>query len=214
MRRAIARRTVYAMTLISVLALAGAWTFAATVVVNPGPSQRSSITVVPENPLTFVSVQSVSLVPVDYAIANDVLPAGVAAGTGTALNSTFDNALLSCGTPPCNNNYSAVEVTNQAGGPVPLVLEDWALQVSLEVQQPATASGFDIVAVFYLTNSGNSATSQIFANGYFDTGVQAGTGIVWVMLFADSGFSLSGAPPVVDNTIITMNACQQATTCP
>ena len=209
MGRSIQRKTVYAATLITVLALAGAWTFAATLVTSPSPGQSSSITVVEPTPLANVTVQSTELVAVTGAIAASPV-AGTQAPTGSGgLNSssTIANAVLPTCTATastCGGNYSAVDVAT------PLTVGDIAVQVSLQVGQVVRPWGFDVQVEIILVGSPNT---YVFGNGYFDTGANTAPATVWVMLFVDTGVSAL-TPPSIDHVVITMNACIHSATCP
>jgi len=216
MARAFRRRTVYAATVIAVLMLAGSWTFAAVVITQNPPPQNSSITVVNPNGVTFAAVESTEMVAVTNTIAG-LAAAGVPAGTGGGLNSTFHNVLLpfcpgTC--PPYDNNFSAVSVSS------PLALGDEAVQIALLVDQsvtPALAHGFDVQVELVLVGTGCTpspcGTTYAFGNGYFDTGTSATASTLWVMLFLDTGFS-AVQPAALDNVVITINGCTTATTCP
>jgi hypothetical protein len=213
MRQSIQRKTVYAATLITVLALAGAWTFAATLVTSNPPSQSSGITVIAPQSFTTATVQSTELVAVTDAIAATA-PAGTQAspGAGGLNSSQYTNAVLpTCsGTPnTCGGNYSAVDVAHA------LAVGDIAVQVSLHVQQGAAPVGFDVQVELVLAGT---PLTYVFGNGYFDTGTNTAPTTVWVMLFIDTGVSAL-TPPSLDNVVVTMNACvgtstTGATTCP
>jgi hypothetical protein len=205
MRRSIQRRTVYAATLITILALAGGWTFAATLVTSNPPPQSSSITVIAPGSFTTATVQSTELVTVTAPIAA-LTAAGVQAPTGQGgLNSITTNALLpQCSSAPesCGGNYSAVDVATA------LTEGDVAVQVSLQVTQATSAIGFDVQVELILGNG-----NFVFGNGYFDSNTNTVSSTVWVMLFIDTGESAL-TPPTLAHAVVTMNACIQATTCP
>jgi hypothetical protein len=208
MRRSVQRKTVYAMTLVTVLALAGAWTFAATLVTQNPPPQSSSITVIAPGSFTTATVQSAGLVGVTSEIAG-LGPAGNQAVPGQAgLNSTVTNAVLpTCSATPdtCGGNYSAVDVATG------LTLGDTAAQISLEVHPTALPSGFDVQVELVLAGS---PLTYVFGNAYFDTGASATSTTLWVMVFVDTGVPAAPTPPSLVYVVVTMNACQQATTCP
>jgi hypothetical protein len=210
MARKFERRAVYAATIIGVLMLAGTWTFAAVVITQNPPPQSSSITVVNPNGVSFAAVQSTEMVMVTSTIAG-LHSAGVPAGPGGALNSTFTNTLLpycpaaqTC--PPYNDNFSAVDTAHG------LALGDEAVQISLLVNQsvqPAAAHGFDVQVELVL----GGGTVYAFGDGYFDTGTSPSATMLWVVLFVDTG-STSLNPITLDHVVITINACTTATTCP
>jgi hypothetical protein len=212
MRRSVQRKTVYAMTLVTVLALAGAWTFAATLITQNPPPQSSSITVIAPGQFTTATVQSTGLVTVTGGIValTSSAPAGVQAAPGQAgLQSSYTNAVLpSCPAPigVCGGNYSAVDVAHA------LAVGDTSVQVVLQVQQTGTASGFDVQVELMLVGSPDT---YVFGNAYFDTGTTTVTpsATVWVTVFIDTGVSAI-TPPSLDHVVVTMNACQQAATCP
>ena len=205
MRRQSERRTVYAITVIALLAIAGGWAFAATFVNHSPPPQNSGVTVVAPNGAAEV-VQSTQLITISGALNSAVVPAGAQAGSGDGLNSTYGTnyVIPSCPVLNCSGNFSAVDATHA------LTTGDAALQVSLIAPQTATATGFD-VQVEVLFTSGS-----VFGSGYFDTGrstATGGTSSISVFLFVDFGMSALN-PESVTNIVITLNGCSSATTCP
>jgi hypothetical protein len=206
------RKTVYAATVITLLALAGGWTLAAGTTQTVGPVQNSSITVTAPNGFTTATVQSTQLLTVSGVLISGLNgPAGVqAAGTGHGLNSTStENVVLTtCPGSFCEENFSAV-----AGGAA-LVLGDSALQVMLTVNQPTTTPvGFDVQVEIIFNTTGPSVYA--FGTGYFDSSTTTGSHAAFfaVGLYVDLGVSAVLMPSVSD-VVVTMNNCQTATTCP
>jgi hypothetical protein len=211
MVRPIPRKTVYAATLITLLAMAGGWTLAAGTTSVAGPAQHSSITVTAPSGFTTATVQSTQLMTVSTALISGLVgPAGAQAGTGNGLNSsaTTNAVLAACAFPWCGANYSAVDPT------ATLLLGDSALQVMLAVTQPAaTAVGFDVQVEAIFTVG--ATTFYAFGTGYFDSGA-TGTAAVAdyaVALYVDLGTSALNLPSLSD-VVVTMNGCTSATTCP
>jgi len=200
------RRTVYAATIVTLLALAGGWAFAAGTIHSAGPAQNSKITVTAPNGFTDAYVQSTQLIQISSALLNSTAPAGTQPFGSNGLNSSAQtNALLpSCSGSSCLENYSAVDASHG------MVAGDTALQLALRVNQTATASGFD-VQVEILMGSG----LYNFGSGYFDT--NTGTTFVWVFLYADLGVNPITTPltgDIVSDIVVTFNSCSSATTCP
>jgi hypothetical protein len=210
MIRPIPRKTVYAATLISLLALAGGWTLAAGTTSVAGPAQSSSITVTAPTGFATATVQSTQLMTVSSALLTGLTgPAGSQAGNGNGLNSsTTTNAILAaCSARWCGANYSAVD-------PSALLLGDSSLQVMLSVNQPiATPTGFDVQveAIFAV----GATTFYAFGTGYFDTGATGTANVAdyAVALYVDLGTSALNLPSLSD-VVVTMNSCTSATTCP
>jgi hypothetical protein len=205
------RRTVYALTVVALFALAGSWAFAATFVNQHPPPQNSGVTVVTPNGATE-TVQSSQMIalspPLEAALA--AAPAGQQAGSGHGLNSTPVNVLIaSCGVNNCSANYSAVDPTNA------LASEDMALQVGILVPQGTSAAGFDAQVEITYATDGGSATSYAFGSGYFDTGTSTHTGgsTITVFLYVDLGTPATN-PPSIANVVVTLNSCTSATVCP
>jgi hypothetical protein len=205
------RRTVYAITVVALLAVAGGWAFAATFVDNHPPAQSSTVTVVTPNGATEV-VQSTQLITVSNALLSGLVVAGQQPGSGNGLNSTSGtNVLLSqCPVSNCSGNFSSVDST------FPVLNQgDSALQVALLAPQGAIATGFDVqVEVIYQSIGG--ATVYAFGSGYFDTSTTLFTGhtsTISVFLYFDLG-TVATLPPSVSNVVLTVNACTSATTCP
>ncbi len=211
----IPRKTIYAATVIVILALVGGWTIAAGSTTVTGPSQHSSVTVTAPAGFTTAVVQSTPMLTVSDALVTGVFgPAGIQAGPGNGITSAFQNALLGgCGVDT-NCNFSAVDST------FGLTQGDTALQVTLSVTQPATtAVGFDVqVEVVYTYNVSTGPTyvastpQFVFGTGYFDTGAGV-LGTIPVALYVDFGVAATTGPSATD-VVITMNACQSATVCP
>jgi hypothetical protein len=211
MGQPIPRKTVYAATVITLLALAGGWTLAIGTTTTTGPAQSSNITVTTPGGFVLAAVQSTQLLTVSDQLILGVVPAGMqAAGSGGGLNSTItQNAVLpTCPGSWCEANYSAVD-TGSA-----LTLGDTALQIMLLVQRPTVASGFDVqVEVVFSVSGGPSMYA--FGNGYFDSAVQTTAhGTVSVGLYIDLGENAVTSAPSVSSIVVTMNNCQTATTCP
>ncbi len=212
MVRRVARKTVYAATLISLLALAGGWTLAAGTTQTVGPSQSSSITVTAPSGFTTAVVQSTQLLTVASNLITglDGTAGTQAGGTGHGLNSTstLNAVLTSCAGSFCEENFSAVDASSA------LTIGDSALQVMLTVTQPlATAVGFDVqVEIIYATTG---PVTYAFGTGYFDSSVATGAHAAFfaVALYVDLGVSATLMPSVSD-VVVTMNNCQTATTCP
>jgi hypothetical protein len=209
----IQRRTVYAITIVSLLALAGSWAFAATVVSQHPPPLNSGVTVVnPNGAAEFVeSTELIALNPAleTYLAAN---PAGMQAGSGHGLNSSgATNVLLaSCAGLNCSGNFSAVDPTNVMNA------EDMALQVAVIAPQTATPAGFDVQVEINFATDGNSPTDYAFGSGYFDTGTSAaagGSSSITVFVYVDLGTPAT-APPTVQSVVVTLNECVSATICP
>jgi hypothetical protein len=209
----IRRRTVYAITIVSLLALAGSWAFAATVVSQHPPPLNSGVTVVsPNGAAEFVeSTQMIALSPAleSYLAAH---AAGVQAGSGNGLNSSgaTNVVLASCAGLNCSGNFSAVDPTNA------LAAEDMALQVAIIAPQTATPAGFDAQVEINFATDGNSPNAYAFGSGYFDTGTSAATGgtsSITVFLYVDLGTPAT-APPTIASVVVTLNACVSATICP
>jgi hypothetical protein len=207
----IPRKTIYAATAITLLALTGGWVLASGTTSVTGPAQSSSITVTAPTAFTTATVQSTQLLTVSTVLITGLNgPAGTQEGAGHGLNSTSaTNALLAaCANPWCGANYSAVDTS------AALLLGDSALQLTLSVTQPATtATGFDLqVEVVY---SVGATTEYAFGTGYFDTGATGGANPAdySVALYVDLGTSALNLPSVAD-IAVTMNACTTATTCP
>lgn len=209
------RRTVYAITIVSLLALAGSWAFAATVVSQHPPPLNSGVTVVaPNGAAEFVeSTQLIALNPAleAYLAGN---PAGVQAGSGNGLNSSgaTNVELTSCTVLNCSDNYSAVDPTNAMSA------EDMALQVAIIAPQTALAAGFDAQVEINFLTPGGSSTDYAFGSGYFDTGTSASsatppTSSISVFLYVDLGTPATN-PPTIENVVITLNQCVSATICP
>jgi hypothetical protein len=202
----IQRRSVYVGTIITLLALAGSWAFAAGTIHSSGPSQNSKITVTGPAGFTDAYVQSTQLIQISSALLNSTSPAGTQPVNAHGLNSSFaTNVILpSCPGNSCLANYSAVDPTHS------LVAGDTALQVAMQVNQSATASGFDI-QVEVLMASG----VYVFGSGYFDT--DTGTTFVWTYLYVDLGVNPITTPlagDIVSDIVVTFNSCSTATTCP
>lgn len=211
MRGQMERRTVYAITAVALLAIAGGWAFAATFVDNHPPAQNSTVTVVTPNGATEI-VQSTQLISVSDALVGGLVAAGNQPGSGNGLNSTFGTnvALGQCTVTNCSGNFSAVDATF----PV-LTQGDSALQVALLVNQGTVATGFDVqVEVIYQNTA--SATIYAFGSGYFDTTTSLSAGhssTISVFLYVDLG-TVATLPPSVSDVVLTVNACTSATTCP
>jgi hypothetical protein len=207
------RRTVYAATLISILALAGGWTLAAGTLSSHGPTQNSSVTVTTPNGFTVATVQSTQMIAVSSALITGLTgPAGTQAGPGgNGLNSTsLSNAVLVSCLTFCEGNYSAVDAVPA------LTLGDMALQVMLTVNQPtAAALGFDVQVEIIYNVTTALPVDYAFGTGYFDTNTAAGASPAFyaVGLYVDLGV-VATSIPTIDNIVITMNNCQSATTCP
>jgi hypothetical protein len=213
MAKNIQRRTVYAITIVSLLALAGSWAFAATVVSQNPPPLNSGVTVVSPNGATEF-VQSTQLIALNPALETYLAThaAGMQAGSGNGLNSSgATNVLLaSCAGLNCSGNFSAVDPTNV------LTSEDMALQVAIIAPQTATPAGFDAQVEINFLTDGNSPNNFAFGSGYFDTGTSAATGgtsSITVFLYVDLG-TLATAPPTIQSVVITLNQCVSATVCP
>jgi hypothetical protein len=214
MIRPIPRKTVYAATLITILALAGGWTLAAGTTTTQGPAQTSNITVTTPTGFVIATVQSTQLMTVSPALISGLNgPAGTQAGPGgNGLNSSsLTNAPLTpCAAAFCELNFSAVDMSSA------LLAGDTALQVMLTVTQPADsglATGFD-VQVEILYTVGATALSA-FGTGYFDssTTTTANPAFYAVALYVDLGTSALNLPSV-GHIVVTMNGCITATTCP
>jgi hypothetical protein len=209
------RRTVYAITIVSLLALAGSWAFAATVVSQHPPPLNSGVTVVAPNGATEF-VQATQLIALNPALETYLTghPAGEQAGSGNGLNSSGATNVVfsSCGGLNCSQNYSAVDSTN-AMNP-----EDMALQVTIIAPQTAIAAGFDAQVEINYATPGGSPTLYAFGSGYFDTGTSASsatppTSSISVFLYVDLGTPATN-PPTIENVVITLNQCVSATICP
>jgi hypothetical protein len=207
----IPRKTVYAATVITLLALAGGWTLAAGTTQTTGPAQNSSITVTAPNGFSTAVVQSTQLLSVSSALISGLNgPAGTqAGGGGHGLNSTstLNAPLTSCAGSFCEENFSSVD-----GGA--LAIGDSALQVMLTVTQPlANPVGFDVqVEIVFMTTG---PTIYAFGTGYFDSDTASGGTAAFfaVALYVDLGVPATSMPSVSD-IVVTMNNCQTATTCP
>ena len=212
MQRPMQRRTVYAVTLVTILAIAGSWAFAATLVQTTAPSQSSTVTVVqPHGAQEFV--QSSQMMTAS-AWTGGLAGAGVQPGTGHGLNSTYGTNidLTSCAVANCSDNYTAVDAT------FGVVNSQTALQVVIEANQTGTPVGFDVqVEVIYQTDATPSVTVYAFGSGYFDTGVSTNgappLSSISVFLFVGLG-TASITPPSITDVVITLNSCTSATTCP
>ena len=209
------RRTVYAITIVSLLALAGSWAFAATVVSQHPPPLNSGVTVVaPNGASEFVqATQLIALNPAleAYLVAN---PAGEQAGSGHGLNSSGPTnvVLTSCSVLNCSDNYSAVDPTSAMNS------EDMALQVTIIAPQTATPSGFDAQVEINFATPGGALNDYAFGSGYFDTGTSTSvadppTSSISVFLYVDLGTPATD-PPTIENVVITLNQCVSATICP
>ncbi|MGB6441829.1 MAG: hypothetical protein WBF81_00835 [Thermoplasmata archaeon] len=207
------RRTVYAITVVALLTIAGGWVFAATFVDNHPPAQNSTITVVTPNGASEV-VQSTQLITLSDALNGQLIAAGQQPGSGNGLNSTYGTnvALDQCTVANCSGNFSAVDATFQT-----LHQGDSALQVALLVNQTDVAQGFDIQTEVIYQNSTSLATVFAFGSGYFDTNTTQFAGhtlsTISVFLYVDLGTAAT-FPPIVQNIVVTVNACTSATTCP
>ncbi|MCI4372793.1 MAG: hypothetical protein L3K02_04025 [Thermoplasmata archaeon] len=206
------RKTVYAATVITLLALAGGWTLAAGTTQTVGPTQNSSITVTAPGGFTTATVQSTQLLSVSGVLISGLNgPAGTqAGGGGHGLNSTstLNVVLNACAGAFCEENFSAV-----AGGSA-LTIGDSALQVMLTVNQPITAAvGFDVQVEIIFSTVGPNVYS--FGTGYFDSNSATGANAAFfaVGLYVDLGVAATLMPSVSD-IVVTMNNCQTATTCP
>ncbi len=200
------RRTVYAATIVTLLALAGGWAFAAGTIHSSGPAQNSKITVTAPNGFTDAYVQSTQLIQVSSGLLNSTSPAGTQPVSSHGLNSSYQtNAILpSCSGNACLANYSAVDPSHA------LTAGDTALQVALQVNQTSTASGFDIQVEILMASGFYN-----FGSGYFDTAT--GTTFVWVFLYVDLGVNPITTPlsgDIVSDIVVTFNSCSSATTCP
>lgn len=213
MANRVPRKTVYAVTVIALLALAGGWTLAAGTTQTTGPTQNSSITVTAPNGFSTAVVQSTQLLSVSGVLISGLNgPAGThAAGAGGGLNSTSTlNAVLNtCAGAFCEENFSAV------AGTAALALGDSALQVMLTVSQPTSGPvGFDVQVeiIFLTTGPGNI---YAFGTGYFDSSTTSAHAPAFfaVALYVDLGVPSTQMPSVSD-IVVTMNNCQTATTCP
>jgi hypothetical protein len=204
------RRTVYAVTVVALLAIAGGWAFAATFVDQTPPAQNSTVTVVAPNGATEV-VQSTQLITDSSALNGELTVAGVQPGGTSGLNSTAQtNAPLpQCSGLTCSGYFSAVAATD------PLTSGDAALQVTITAPQGAVATGFDVqVEVIYTSTT--SATVDVFGSGYFNTLTTLDTGqtsSVSVFLYIDLGTAAT-LPPTVTDIVVNVNSCTSATTCP
>jgi len=211
MIRTIPRKTVYAATLITLLALTGGWTLAAGTTSVAGPNQASSITVTAPTGFATATVQSTQLMTVSPALLAGLNgAAGVQAGTGNGLNSsaTTNVVLLSCPVGFCAENFSAVD------GSATLLAGDSSLQAMLTVTQPITvATGFDVQVEILFTV--NATPESAFGTGYFDTATSTGVtpAMFAVALYVDLGTSALNEPSIT-HIVITMNSCTTATTCP
>lgn len=208
----VSRKTVYAATLITLLALAGDWTLAAGTTQTTGPAQNSSITVTAPSGFTTAVVQSTQLLCVSSVLISGLNGAAgtQAGGAGHGLNSikAQNVVLTACAGKFCEENFSAVDVSGA------LVVGDSALQVMLTVTQPiTTAVGFDVEVEIIFATTGPAIYS--FGTGYFDSGVSTYTSPPFfaVGLYVDLGVAATTLPSVSDN-VVTMNNCQTATTCP
>jgi hypothetical protein len=207
------RRTVYAITVVALLAVAGGWAFAATFVDSHPPVQSSTVTVVTPNGATEI-VQSTELITLSNALIGGLSVAGHQPGSGNGLNSTYGTnfQIARCSVANCSGNFSAVDATYGV-----LAQGDSALQVALLVDQGTVATGFDVQAEVIYQNSTTQATVYAFGSGYFDTNTTSFAGhissTVSVFLYVDLG-TLAIYPPSVSNIVLTVNACTSATTCP
>ena len=209
MARPIPRKTIYAATLITILALSGGWVLALGTTTTTGPAQSSSITVTAPSAFSVATVQSTQLLTVSPALIGGLIPAGVQEGAGNGLNSSYlANVVLNTCATNCGQNFSAVDPS------AALVAGDSALQVMLVVTQPTTTpSGFDIqVEILY---SVGATPMSSFGTGYFDTGTTShvAPATFSVALYVDLGTSALNLPSV-GHILVTMNACTSATTCP
>ncbi|HXW67662.1 MAG TPA: hypothetical protein VEL82_07305 [Thermoplasmata archaeon] len=206
------RRTVYAITIVSLLAISASWAFAATFVNQSPPPQSSGITVVtPGNALE--TVQSTTLVTPSSELMGALSVAGTQ-NTGSGGSDAGTNAMINqCATSACADYFSAVDPTYA------VVAEDAALQLVLNATQGQHATGFyvQVETVFTLPTSGSPATVYYaFGTGYFDTSttlLSSGTSAISVFLYIGLG-TPSTIPPSVSNVIVTINDCTTATTCP
>jgi hypothetical protein len=210
--RRVPRKTVYAATLISILALAGGWTLALGTTSSTGPSQNSSVTVTAPNGFTVATVQSTQMMSVSAALIGSLTgPAGTQDG-GHGLNSstTLNAQLASCPIGFCEANYSAVDESSA------LAQGDTALQLMLTVTQPtAGASGFDVQVEIIYNVTTATPLLYAFGTGYFDSSTTSSSAPAFfaVALYVDLGV-VSTLEPSINDIVVTMNNCQTATTCP
>ncbi len=216
MIRPIPRKTVYAATLITLLALAGGWTLAAGTTTTQGPAQTTNITVTAPQAFAAATVESTQLMTVSPALISGLNgAAGTQTGAGNGLNGAWTNAVLTTCTVNCGENFSAVETSNTSGLATGLTVPDTSLQVVLTVAQPsATATGFDVQVEAMYTVGG--VTYYAFGRGYFNTGNSGGVGTtyIWVGLYVDLGVQPSATGPDLTNVVVSMNGCTVATSCP
>jgi hypothetical protein len=206
------RRTVYAVTAVAILALAGSWAFAATLVTSNPPAQNSTVTVI--NPTEAAeTVQSAQLISFSGSLDANLSDAGTQVTIGGPLNSTFQNAhLATCATATCSGYYFAVDASSTLPGahatPAP-VANDAGLQLVVLVPQGTTAAGFDVqVEVLF-------GAQSVFGSGYFDTGTSSFTGGSMVSVFLYVDFGISSVDPVSEtNIVVTLNSCTSTTICP
>lgn len=209
MKGKLEQRTVYAITIVTILAVAGGWAFAATFVNHAPPAQNSGVTVVAPNGAAQ-RVQSTQLITMSAAFAATLTPAGGQSVGG--LNSSFGTniALAQCGVANCSGNYSAVDATHG------IAAGDAVLQVTLAVPQSHTvAVGFDAQVEAIYLNSTTNLQVIVFGSGYFNTSTStdaAGSSIA-VFLYVDLG-TIATVPPSLTDIVVTLNSCTSASTCP
>ncbi len=222
------RRTVYAATLMAILALAGGWTLAAGSGAHTGPAQASSVVVTAPTDFRTAVVKDTQMLTVSQALILGLTGSAGKQATGPSpgngLNSTGStaNALLAaCPAIYCSANYSAVDMTNA------LTQADSALQVMLNVTQglpatPSPAVGFDVqVEIIYTVASAPLTNVYAFGTGYFDSGVNSlasgvttpGPTFYALALYVDLGTPATNLPSIAD-VVVTMNQCLVATVCP
>lgn len=212
MQSTIQRRTVYAITAVAILALAGSWAFAATLVTSNPPAQNSTVTVI--NPgHAQESVQSAQLITISSSLISNVSAAGIQVTTGGPLNSSFQNAILAqCATATCSGYYYAVDTSSSLTGAhatPTLIAGDAGLQLTVLVPQGATAAGFDVQAEVLF------GAQAVFGSGYFDTSTSTATGGSAVSVFLYIDFGIPATSPVSEtNIVVTLNSCTSTTICP
>ena len=210
------RKTVYAGTIIALLAISGGWAFAVGTTQVAGPSQSSTVVITTPTGFSLATVSSLNQMGVSTALAGNTPLAGTQATGSNGLNSSGSSTVaytieLTCTTGYCQYPYTAIQT---AAPTATLNVGDLAEQVELSVADTTPAAlGFDAQVGVTL-----STGTLVFGNAYFATavlpaGVTAGS--VSVFLYLDLGVAFNVMDgPTVSTVAVVFNTCNSALSCP
>jgi hypothetical protein len=195
-------RTVYAATILGVMAMVGGYVLAASTTTT-GPAQGSNITSTTPSGFTTATVASSQLVVLTATTSGYAALGSQAAGTAGLSGTT--TALSTCASGPCTGNGSPATQTNAATS------GHYAEQLVIAVIQPLSGSGASGFDMSITVNFGASSVAS--ANFYVSTGTTSAgtTQTVNVYVFVDLG---TGTAQTVSSVAVVFNGCATAAACP